>query len=343
MLVELLLVARREDLARLDVLDAVLGDREAAADRVLPQRDVVRLRAREVLEQIAVAIRRDDAQVEPEPVVRDDRGLRLALRLDLGDPVQAREVVRQRDGIVGCGDDVEIANRLCPAADRAGLGDLVARGMLTEDLDDGLDRRKRHGQQRSLLLRLLVECLQDPLLGLRPEPGQGPEAFGLGRLAQLVERRDAELLPDPARGLRPERGQAQELGHAGGDLLLAPRQRLDLARVDDLDDLALDRLADPGQVLRVAVDRELRDRPGSRADLVGRPSIREHAELLLAVELEQIGEQVELFGHIGVPRQSCCHLPIIWWRPGPTADRSGVWHRTCPGEAHFLAFERVPA
>src|SRR3712207_38601 len=46
------------------------------------------------------------------------------------------------------------------------------------------------------------------------------------------------------------------------DRLLALRQRVDLAVLDDLDDLLLDRLADPAQALRAAVERELRDRPG---------------------------------------------------------------------------------
>ncbi len=45
-LVDLLLVGSLERLVALDVKDAVLADREAAADRVLAQRDVVVLRAR---------------------------------------------------------------------------------------------------------------------------------------------------------------------------------------------------------------------------------------------------------------------------------------------------------
>ena len=57
----------REDLARRGVLDAVLRDRELAADGLLAQRDVVLLRAGEVVEQVAVRLRRDDAQVEARP------------------------------------------------------------------------------------------------------------------------------------------------------------------------------------------------------------------------------------------------------------------------------------
>ena len=46
------------------------------------------------------------------------------------------------------------------------------------------------------------------------------------------------------------------LGHLG----LALRERMDLAVLDDLDDLLLDRLADALQLLRAAVERELGDR-----------------------------------------------------------------------------------
>src|SRR5205085_8006194 len=76
--VELLLAPGLEGFPGLDGLDAVLGDRQAAPDRVLAQRDVVVLRAREVLQQVAERLRRDDAQVEAEPVVRDDGRLRVA-------------------------------------------------------------------------------------------------------------------------------------------------------------------------------------------------------------------------------------------------------------------------
>ena len=52
--VHLLLDLRAEDLARLDGLDAVLGDGEPAPNRVLAQREVVVLRAGEVLQQVPV-------------------------------------------------------------------------------------------------------------------------------------------------------------------------------------------------------------------------------------------------------------------------------------------------
>ena len=87
-LVERVLVLGAEDLAGLDGGDAVLGDREPAPHRLLAHRDVVLLRAGEVLEQVPVRLGRDDAQVEAEPVGGDDRRLRVAVRGDLLHPRQ---------------------------------------------------------------------------------------------------------------------------------------------------------------------------------------------------------------------------------------------------------------
>src|SRR4030095_1179308 len=74
--VELLLALRGERLARLRVLHPVLRDRELVPHRGLAKRDVVILRAGEVLEEVAVGLGRDDTEVEPEAVLRDDRRLR---------------------------------------------------------------------------------------------------------------------------------------------------------------------------------------------------------------------------------------------------------------------------
>ncbi len=117
-----------------------------------------------------------------------------------------------------------------PAAHRARLGDLVARRVVAQHLDDGLHRGQGLREQRPLLLRLFGERLQDSLLGLRAEPGERSQPLGLGSSSKLVQRRDPELLPDPSRRLRAEGREPEELGDAARDPLLALGQRLDLAR-----------------------------------------------------------------------------------------------------------------
>ena len=72
---------------------------------------------------------------------------------------------------------------------------------------------------------------------------------------------------------------------------------------DVLDDLLLDRLADPLKLLRVAVERELRDRRRRLAHPARRAAVRDDAERLGAVELEQVGQEVELVRDLCVTRE----------------------------------------
>ena len=297
--VDALLVGVPGDLAgRLD-LDAVLRDREAAPLRVLAQLDVVLLRPGEVLEQVAVGLRLDDAEVELQPLARDHRRLRVALRHDLEHPWQRREVVDQRDGI-GCGrDQVDVAERLAAPAQRARLRDLHGGRVRAQLLDDRESRRQPVAQQGAPLLHraLLaqgVECLHDRRLQLRPHARERPQLLALGGGAQLRDGRHAELLPDLARRLRSEARELREEDDVGRDDRPELRQRRDLAGLDDLDDLLLDRLADPGQLLRAAVERELGDRGGRLADAERCTPVRRDAERLLALDLEHVAEQVEL-------------------------------------------------
>ena len=68
----------------------------------------------------------------------------------------------------------------------------------------------------------------------------------------------------------------------------------DLADLDDLDDLLLDRLADALQLLRAPVERELGDRGRRLAHARGRAAVGDDPERVLPLELEQVGEELEL-------------------------------------------------
>ncbi len=113
--VELFLGPEAVHLTRLGDRDAVLRDREPSPLGLLAERDVVVSRPREVLQQAAEVLRRDDSQVEPEPLLRDDGGLRVAVRGHLEHPGQRDEVRRQRRGVGGGRDHVEIPEGLLPA------------------------------------------------------------------------------------------------------------------------------------------------------------------------------------------------------------------------------------
>ena len=265
-----------------------------------------------MLEQVAVALRWDDAEVEPEALVREHGRLRVALRKHVGDVVAARERVDQRRRVGRGRDHVEVAEGLAAAARRASLGDLHSGRMRPQLLDEREQERKPVAEQPPRLariLRLLGERLQDLLLALGAEPRQRAQPLLLGRLLQAGDRRHAELLPDPPRRLRAEPGQAHELDDLLRDERLPLRQRLHLAALDDLDDLVLDRLADPGELLRLAVERELRDGAAGLADACRGAPVREHAERVLALELAQIRQQLELLGELVVSGQGGSHLP----------------------------------
>ena len=118
-----------------------------------------------------------------------------------------------------------------------------------------------------------------------------------------VDGRDPELLPDPPRRLRAEAGQAHERRDLRRHLRLPLRQRVDLTVFDDLDDLRLDRLADPLQRLGLPVERELRHGRRRLADPRGRLAVGVDAKEVGAFELHQVAEQLELLRELVVPRQ----------------------------------------
>src|SRR6185436_551051 len=223
---------------------------------------------------------------------------------------ELREVVRQLGGLGRGGDDVEVSKGLLAPPDAPRLGNLERGRMLTQDLDDGLHSGQPGAEQWPNLLGglpLAGELLDDPLLELRADSGENAQALGLRRRLQVGERGDAELLPDLSRRLRAEARQAGELDDVRRHQRLVLRQRTDLALVDDLDDLALDRLADAGQLLGLALEGELSDEARLLAYEGGGPPVGEQAVGGLAFELQDVGEQLELLRDVGVARESLGH------------------------------------
>ena len=313
-LVQLVLARVRHDLAALDVRDPVLRDREPAALSVLAQRDVVVLRAREVLEHVAVALRRNDPEVEAETVVTDDRRLRVTARRDLRDPVPVAERGDQRRRVGRRRDEIEVAHGLAAPPDAARLGHRDRRRMRRELGDDAAYCRERL-TEKPTLLRLVadprLERLQDLLLAARAHSGEIAQPALLGGALEAVERGDAELRPDARRRLRADSGKPQEVDDPRRYEAAALRECVHLAVLDDLDDLVLDRLADARQLLGLPVERELGDRQRGLADPPRRPPVRDHLERLLLEDLREVREQVELVGQRVVAGQRLRHPAMI--------------------------------
>jgi hypothetical protein len=135
------------------------------------------------------------------------------------------------------------------------------------------------------------------------EPGERAQPLSLGRRAQLGQRRHAELEPDAPGGLGAEPGEVHEARDLLGDLCLALGQRVDLAITHRLDDLLLDRLADPVQLLGATVERETRDRRARLENAGRRLAVGADPERVPAAELDQVGEQLELGGERIVARE----------------------------------------
>ena len=199
--VQRLLVAERVHLARLDDGDAVLGDREPAPLSLLAQRDVVLLRAGEVLQQVAVALRRHDAEVEPEALLADHGRLRVAVGDDLEHPGQPDEVRGQRGGVGRGRDHVEIAERLATPARAARLGDVDRGRVRPERLDDLADDRKALAEQPAAgLLRALP--LGERLRGSSPRSSRRVPASVRSRSCSAASFSSASVVTPSSRQIR---------------------------------------------------------------------------------------------------------------------------------------------
>ena len=78
---------------------------------------------------------------------------------------------------------------------------------------------------------------------------------------------------------------------------------MDLAVVDDLDDLLLDRLPDPLKLLRTTVECELRNRASRLQDPGCRAAVGGDAEAVGALDLHQVGQELKLCGQLVVTRE----------------------------------------
>ena len=98
-----------------------------------------------------------------------------------------------------------------------------------------------------------------------------------------------------------------ELDDVRRDALLSLRERLDLALLDDLNDLLFDRLADAGQLFCIALDGELCDRAARLSYSLSCSPVGKRAELVAALQLEKVGQQVELVRDLRVLRKCLRH------------------------------------
>ncbi len=314
-LVDLRLGRAGLDVAALGLGDPVLGDREAAGDRLFAQLHVVGLGAGEVLEQVAEGGGRDDPQVDRDPVVglgADAVGAGFA---GGGDQRVGGEVLGQRRRLLGGGDQVDVLAGLGPAPDRAGDLDLVGRRVLAQRRRQLLgDRLHLREQQPAGALAGLADALQrgeDVLLRLGAEPFEVADLFSLGRRLEVVHRGDVELFEEPPGGFRTDAGDPGDLDQGRRELRLQLHRGGDLARLQQRIDLVRQRLADAGDVGRLPLGGELGDRDRAFADRLGGGAVGEDAISVGTVELVEDSQLFQRGGDLGVrhpPRNTIAGL-----------------------------------
>ena len=89
-----------------------------------------------------------------------------------------------------------------------------------------------------------------------------------------------------------------------GNLALALRERVDLPVAYDLENLLLDRLADPVQFLGATVERQLGDRGARLADARRGLTVGADAKLITGLEFDEVCEEFELRRERGVSGQT---------------------------------------
>ncbi len=308
--VDLVLVVGLEDLAGLDRLDAPLGHLEAALDRVLAHRDVVRLRAREVLQEVAVGRRGHDAQIDLHAVVGHDRSLGVAATDDRrGDRLLA-EPSDQGGCVVRGGDQVDVADRLDATAQRAGLARADAGLVCTHALEDRRGEAERAIEQDLGLARpgARLDRLEDLLLLALGDARVPAERAGASGGLQLAERGDPELVVDAAGRLRADARNPLDLDEALGQLraqLLERRERPGLAQ---LLDLRGDRVADAIELGQPALLGESPDGLVRLAHAGGSPPVGENPVHDRTIELIQVAERVDDLGDLAVGERHSCMI-----------------------------------
>jgi hypothetical protein len=222
-----------------------------------------------------------------------------------------REGVLQLGGPVSRGDQVDVVHALAAAAQAAGHLDAGARdrrAQVARDLlGDGQGAADRHAVVVGLGRGLARQLRREAGLGRGAEPGDLAHPPVRERGGEVVDARDPERLPQGDRPLGPDALEAGDRREADRHPVAELGQRRDVAGLDQLDDLGLERGADVRQLDGAPRHRHLRHRVGGRDDARRGPPIGQHPVPDGPVELEQIADQAEAVGDLAIGRQAIGH------------------------------------
>ena len=259
-----------------------------------------------MLQQVAVALERHDAQVDLDAVVRDDRGLGVAAAEHLGHGRQLDEPGGQRRAV-----GRRRRSGRCRRRSRRGAAASPPR------------RRARRPGARAAARARCARARAPGRAGTRACAARRPPRAGPGAAAPCARRSppgpcrrpsraaasrsSSVVMPSSCQSLRvvlaprPGRRMISTRPRAPGRQLLERRHRAGLAQ---LADLRRDRVADVVELGQAALLREAPDRLGGLAEALGRLAVGEHAVDDGAVQLVEVAEQVEEVGDLGVAQGS---------------------------------------
>ena len=285
------------------------GRSERAVDRLLVgrvrqrlERRDVRGRARRAHERGPEPLRLGGDELDRHALDRHPHRAPLAL-LDHRDDLGQRGEARQHGARIRRGaDDRQLLAGVAPPAHIAGRL-AVERGRDAPDELPGAVEQQPAPRPR---LGLAGERLEQPRLGLRPDPRHGPQPARGRRLAKLVGGADAERPRELDRALRAEPEVAAEADEIGRELALELCQLGDLARLDELAQPRLDPRADPAQLAHPPRPHQLRDRDRRAADRLGGAAVGAGRVRVRLGELEQRRERVQAVGDLGVVHRRQC-------------------------------------
>ena len=252
------------------------------------------LRAREVDEVRAARAGRHAHQVHLGSVGQPDGGL-------LGPPVddsrgarQRREPLDRGPRVVGLDEDIQVADRLAPAAERSRRHDAHDRRGSLQAVEDQRDSIAGPIEQETLPPGLETsDARQDLFLGPGGQAAKPSEPAAPCRQAEALQVRDAQASVEQADGLRPEAGDAQQVEEGGRELGEQALVIAQPARLGELLELVRDRLPDPGDLGRVPTQDRGRHGNGPAADGVRGTVVGHGLEDELALDLEQVPDLVE--------------------------------------------------
>jgi hypothetical protein len=249
---------------------------------------VVLLGPRQVLEQVAELVRRDDPHIDLQSGMKAQPHARLARRLRRLDELEVGGGARQRQRIRGRGDHVEVLDRLGHAARRTRdldpLGSGVSLELAHQPLAD-LERPVEHDARTRAGGHDRLKRLQDGGLCLGAEPLELLDAVLLRRLTQGVQGINAELLEETSGTLWTESGQPCYLNQPGRELCAQLHRGRNRPVIGERQNLFLNRAADARELGGATLPGQRGHRNGRLADSFGRVAISDHPVDDRAVEL----------------------------------------------------------